>query len=128
MYFIDHEREIAIKLLIRFKNRSRRGKFNFARLDLGKQLEKRGQGDHKIGFWRDLTSSKSLDDSNEQKIVDELGKKRYNECLNITSNQPILIWLLHAQRSLAMKHAPCPWGPCVVFWSWGEEQTLNNHH
>ena len=34
-YFIDHEREIAIQLLIRFKNRGRRRKFNFARLDLG---------------------------------------------------------------------------------------------
>lgn len=80
---------------------------------------RRGQGDHEIGFWRDLTSSKSLDGSSEQKIVDELVRKRYNECL---SNEPILIWLLHAQRNLAMKHGPCPHGPCVVFWSWGKNR------
>lgn len=45
MYFIGHEREGAVKPLIRrFKNRSRREKFNLAALDLREVIGEKRTG------------------------------------------------------------------------------------
>ena len=50
MYFIGHEREGAVKPLIRFKNRSRREKFNLAALDLREVIgeERTGRSQSRI--------------------------------------------------------------------------------